>query len=146
MKRDLVDILYLHGLSVSYDRVLQISTNTANKVIAQFETENLVCPPKMKLGLFTTGNLDNIDHNPTSNSAVPIQYQWSSTVWTSFKMQHRTLTLNNCLLYFQLTSLYTPLPNNFNGNIQIYIWVMCCTTWQEPPPPSPPPPPPNGDG
>ena len=29
-KRDLVDILYQHGVSISYDRVLQISTDEAN--------------------------------------------------------------------------------------------------------------------
>ena len=65
-KRDLIDILFEKGLSVSYDRVLQLSTDLANAVIDQFED---VCPTILREGLFTTRNLDNLDHNPTSTSA-----------------------------------------------------------------------------
>ena len=62
-KRELVDILYEHGLSVSYDRVMQLSTDIANQVIAQYQEDGVVCPPKLKRGLFVTGQLDNVDHN-----------------------------------------------------------------------------------
>ena len=65
----LIDILYDKGLSVSYDRVLQISTEETNRVINNFENEGLVCPTVLRDGLFTTGNLDNIDHNPSSSSS-----------------------------------------------------------------------------
>ena len=68
-KRDLVDILYSKGLSVSYNRVLQISSDVANRVIELFEEDGVVCPPKLLSGLYTTGKLDNIDHNPSSASA-----------------------------------------------------------------------------
>jgi hypothetical protein len=67
-KRDLIDTLYAHGLSVSYDRVLNFSTDEANRAIDRFEREGLVCPAILRDGLFTTGNLDNVDHNPTSTS------------------------------------------------------------------------------
>ena len=68
-KRELVDILYEHGLSVSYDRVMQHSTDIANQVIAQYQEDGVVCPPKLKRGLFVTGQLDNVDHNPSSTSS-----------------------------------------------------------------------------
>jgi len=68
-KRDLIDTLFERGLSVSYDRVLQLSTDIANAVIYQYEDDDVVCPTILKEGLFTTGNLDNLDHNPTSTSA-----------------------------------------------------------------------------
>jgi len=68
-KRDLIDTLFERGLSVSYDRVLQLSTDIANAVIDQYEDEGVVCPTILKEGLFTTENLDNLDHNPTSTSA-----------------------------------------------------------------------------
>ena len=68
-KRDLIDKLFERGLSVSYDRVLQLSTDVANAVIDQFEDDGVVCPTVLREDLFTTGNLDNLDHNPISTSA-----------------------------------------------------------------------------
>lgn len=43
-KRGLVDKLCDLGLSVSYNRVLEISSELGNKVSAQFQAENVVCP------------------------------------------------------------------------------------------------------
>ena len=68
-KRDLVDTLFERGVSVSYDRILQLSTETANKVIDLFEQDGVVCPTVLRDGVYTTGNLDNIDHNPSSTSS-----------------------------------------------------------------------------
>ena len=65
-KRGLIDKLYKLGLSISYDRVLRISSSVAPSIIQRFETEGVVCPPQLKIGLFTTGQVDNIDHNPSS--------------------------------------------------------------------------------
>ena len=44
------------------------STAVANRVITIYE-QGVVCPPSLRTGLFTTGNLDNIDHNPSFTSA-----------------------------------------------------------------------------
>ena len=68
-KRDLVDTLYHLGLSISYDRVLSISTDLETNICRFFQKEGTVCPLKLKSGLFTTGAVDNIDHNPSSTSA-----------------------------------------------------------------------------
>ena len=69
-KRGLVDKLCDLGLSISYNRVLEISTEMGNKVAARFQAENVVCPFNLKLKLFTTSAVDNIDHNPSSSTAT----------------------------------------------------------------------------
>ena len=68
-KRELVDTLHELGLSVSYDRVMDISTELGNKICSHYQREKAVCPPELKCGLFTTAAIDNIDHNPSSTSA-----------------------------------------------------------------------------
>ena len=56
-------------MCVSYDRLLQMSTDIANEVCQRFKLEEIVCPPKMRNGLFTTAAVDNIDHNLSSGTA-----------------------------------------------------------------------------
>jgi hypothetical protein len=68
-KRDLIDTLFERGLSVSYGRILQISTEEANRVIHRFETDGVVIPTALLSGLYTTGNLDNADHDTSSTAA-----------------------------------------------------------------------------
>ena len=48
---------------------MQISADLGNSVCAQFEDDGVVCPSKLKKSLFTTGSVDNIDHNPSSRTA-----------------------------------------------------------------------------
>ena len=67
--RDLVEAMHTLGLSVSYDRVLAISTDLGNAVCRRYHEENVVCPSNLRLGLFTTAAVDNIDHNPSSTTA-----------------------------------------------------------------------------
>ena len=68
-KRTLVDKLYNLGLSISYDRVLELSTDMGNSVCAHFESEGVICPPKLLKGVFTTAAVDNIDHSQSSVTA-----------------------------------------------------------------------------
>ena len=75
-KRHLIDNLFEKGLSVSYDRGLQLSTEEVNRVIEMYENEGSVCPSILREQLFTAGNLDNIDHNPSSTSShIPSMVQ-----------------------------------------------------------------------
>lgn len=68
-KRSLIDAFFSMGLCISYDRVITISTDIANSVCERFEQERVVCPPKLRSGIFTTAGVDNIDHNPSSTTA-----------------------------------------------------------------------------
>ena len=67
--KSLIDKLYNLGLCVSYDRLMDISTDLANEVIAQYEEDRVVCPLNLLKGVFTCGAVDNIDHNPSSVTA-----------------------------------------------------------------------------
>lgn len=69
-KRELVDTLFHLGLSISYDRVLDISMDMAIAAANQYENDGVVCPLILRDGLFTTAAVDNIDHNPSSNTAL----------------------------------------------------------------------------
>ncbi|KAG0717680.1 hypothetical protein GWK47_053918 [Chionoecetes opilio] len=67
--RGLIDTLFSLWMCVSYDRLLQLTADIANGVCQRFNMEEVVCPPKLRKGLFTTGAVDNIDHNPSSATA-----------------------------------------------------------------------------
>ena len=67
--KGIVEKLEKLGLSVSYNRVIQVERMLAHNVCEQFKSDGVVCPPALKHGLYTVGAIDNIDHNPTSTSA-----------------------------------------------------------------------------
>ena len=68
-KKDLVDKMHSMGLSISYDRLLGISAEVANTVCAKYEAEGVVCAPNLVKNIFTTGAVDNLDHNPSSTTS-----------------------------------------------------------------------------
>ena len=69
-KKDIVENMHALGLSISYARVLELSTEICHKSIDLFEKEKCVCPPSLKCGLFTTAAVDNLDHNPSSTTST----------------------------------------------------------------------------
>ena len=68
-KRTLVGMLHEHGISISYDRVLEISAHLGEATVSKYVEDGVVCPPILR-GLFTTAAMDNIDHNPTATIAI----------------------------------------------------------------------------
>ncbi|KAJ8415350.1 hypothetical protein AAFF_G00423300 [Aldrovandia affinis] len=69
-KRKLVEMLNEHGISISYDRVLEISAQLGDATVSKCVEDGVVCPPVLRKGLFTTSAMDNIDHNPTATTAT----------------------------------------------------------------------------
>ena len=69
-RRKLVEMLHANGLSISYDRVLEISAELGDAVVAKYIGDGVVCPPELRTGLFTTSAIDNIDHNPSSTTST----------------------------------------------------------------------------
>ena len=65
-KKKLVDKCCNLGLSIPYNRVLQLSNKITNSVCNQYRAENLVCPPVLCKNLFAVAVADNIDHNLSS--------------------------------------------------------------------------------
>lgn len=57
------------GLSAFYDPVMSISADAANSVCYRFKQAGVVCPPKLRKQVFTTGDIDNIDDNPSAMTA-----------------------------------------------------------------------------
>ncbi|CAC5400877.1 unnamed protein product [Mytilus coruscus] len=68
-KRQLIDTLFQHGLRISYDRVLEISTQLGEAVVERYLNEGVVCQPLLKGKVFTTAAVDSIDHNPSSTTS-----------------------------------------------------------------------------
>ena len=88
-KRELVDILFHLGLSISYDRVLDISMDMAIAAAQQYESDEVVCPLILRKNLFTTAAVDNLDHNPSSELLMMLSMEQASH---SFKIGLRSQT------------------------------------------------------
>ena len=69
-----MNTLYGMGMSVSYDRVLEIENSLATAVCKRFEKENLVCPANLRKGLTTIGALDNLDWSSLRKLSLPVEY------------------------------------------------------------------------
>ena len=63
-------MLHDNGICISYDRVLQISAQLGDAVVAKYVEDGVVCPPALRKGLFTTSAVDNINHNQTATTAT----------------------------------------------------------------------------
>ena len=68
--RQLIDDLSKLGVCIGYHRVLTISAALGNAGIEEFMRCNVVFPLNISPGIFTTSQLDNIDQDPSSTSAV----------------------------------------------------------------------------
>jgi hypothetical protein len=65
-----LDAVFQHGICISYDRVLEISTQLGESVLSQFMEDVVVCPAILQKCSFTTSAVDNIDHNPSATTAT----------------------------------------------------------------------------
>lgn len=68
--RTLLAKLYQVGLSVSYQRIIELEDMLAISISERFEMDGIVAPACLRKGIFTIGALDNIDHNPSSTTAT----------------------------------------------------------------------------
>lgn len=66
---EMVDRFAHLGLSISKDRLLQMSTSLGNAAIDTFKRDGVVVPMYLRKGLFCTSAVDNIDINPRSSTA-----------------------------------------------------------------------------
>ena len=68
--KKLITELYQLGLSVSYDRLMEIEDWLATAVAKRFEEDGCVSPVCLKKGFISVGALDNLDHNPSSTTGT----------------------------------------------------------------------------
>ena len=66
----LINKMYHLGLSVSYQRILELEESLATSISDRFEKYGCVAPACLRKGIFTIGVLDNLDHNPSSTIAT----------------------------------------------------------------------------
>ena len=64
-----INDLHDFGLSISYDRGMELEEWVAQAVSERYEEDGVVCPTQFRKDLFTLSAVDNLDHNPTSNTA-----------------------------------------------------------------------------
>ena len=55
------------GLSVSYDRVMEVKSQVAHAVCKRHAEDGVVLPTNLRLSVFTTHDVDNLDSNKTGN-------------------------------------------------------------------------------
>ena len=80
-KRQLVDMLHDHGISISYNRVLYVSAQLGDAAVAKYVEDGVVCPPDLRRGLFSTAAMDNIDHNPAATTATSSLHGTNSSMF-----------------------------------------------------------------
>ena len=88
-KRSLVEMFHDHGMSNSYDRVLEMSAQLGDATVSKYVELGVVCPPVLREDLFTTVVMDNIDHNPSATTAI------TSFRGTSISLFHHPATDNH---------------------------------------------------
>ena len=68
-KSELIDRLAAEGVSISYDRVMNLRRSIFNQVCMEYQAIGLVCPVDLKKYVFPTAAIDNLDHNSSSATA-----------------------------------------------------------------------------
>ena len=61
--------MYQMGISVSYDRIMEIEDWLMSSLCECYKEDGCVSPACLRKGIFS-GVLDNLDHNPSSTTSV----------------------------------------------------------------------------
>ena len=69
-KKSLVNQLVHESLSISCKRIKSIQRCINNQLCSKYLAEDIVCPPKLQMGLFASTAIGNIDHNQSSGMAT----------------------------------------------------------------------------
>lgn len=67
--KSLIDELHKLGISVSSNRVQEVTSSLCQLVVNRANEEGILCPCNLRKNLFTVGAYDNIDHNPSSTTS-----------------------------------------------------------------------------
>ncbi len=67
--RQAIEEMHKFGVSVSPDRIMEVTADLCHLVASRADEEGILCPNILQEGRFTVGAYDNIDHNPTSRTA-----------------------------------------------------------------------------
>lgn len=98
-KKGLINKLFELGLSIPYNRVIELSEQLGSQVISRFEKENVVYPTNLKKTLFTTSAVDNIDHNPSSTTASDSLHGTAISLFQYPSFENEGLIVNESVNY-----------------------------------------------
>ena len=96
-KKTMINKLANDGLSINYQRVMEIQEDITQYLCTKYNREALVCPPQLKQGLFTITSINNIDHIPSSATASSSFHGTTISIFqkvTSKRCKDITLKLN----------------------------------------------------
>ena len=62
-KSSLVYSLAVEGMSITYNRVLEILQIISNQVCVKYKKRGIVCPSQLQYHVFITAAIDNVDRN-----------------------------------------------------------------------------------
>ena len=112
--KKIVNLLYKLGVSVSYDRIIEVENSIASVICKRFREENLVCPVNLRRGLFTIGALDNIDHNPSCTTAQGSFHGTGISVF-QFPTRHNNGIPRESVVVKSLPTKDFVLPDNYTN-------------------------------
>ena len=112
-KKSLVIQLAHESLSISYKCIYSIQRCINNQLCSKYLAEDIVCPPKLQTGLFTSAAIDNIDHNQSSATTTTSFHEPFITI-----IQHTDHPVQNvpikCDMNNSITTI-TKLPSYYTN-------------------------------
>ena len=132
-KRQSVETLIQLGLSISYDRLMDIIHALGSRVFEQYSRERCVCPPNLSKGLFTTAAVDNIDHNLSTTTVMDSFHGTSISLFQHPSNDNSgTDRLELCPLHQSTTKQISGLPESYtrvsplmySESPMLYFWYM----------------------
>ncbi|CAG9762315.1 unnamed protein product [Ceutorhynchus assimilis] len=106
-----IDELHNLGISISSNRVMEITAQFSHVVVGRAEEEGVVCPSSLKKGLFTVAAIDNIDHNPSGTTSAGSFHGTGISVF-QLPLKEEEATIRNFQISFEdLANNLRSVPN-----------------------------------
>ena len=84
--KTLIEKMYRMGISVSYDRIMEIEDWLASSLCERFKEDGCISPAFLRKEIFSMGAHNNLDHNPSSTTSVS---SFTELVSVSFSFQRK---------------------------------------------------------
>ena len=110
-KSSTITVIIELGISVSYDKVLQLSTDLSNIVSEHYRESQVIVPTSFRNGVFTTSAVDNIDHNPSSNTATDSFHGTAISLFQHPDFDGQGAGMNDLIITSGSSKSIKPLPD-----------------------------------
>ena len=115
-KKGIAEFLASQGLSVSYNRVIEIEDDITKQLCFHYNSQGVVFPPTLKDGLFTVAAIENIDHGPSSSTSQTSFHGTSISIFQSLKKTRSCRNSKWILLFLRV---------KFPWNYQYHTPAFC---------------------